>query len=719
MTHPGSSAAGIVRFGVFELDLRSRELRKAGARISLQDQPLEILQAILERPGELVTRDELRQRLWPADTFVDFEHGVNAAVKRLRDALGDSADSPRYVETIPRRGYRFIAPVNGMPLPVSTAIAGAAAAIEPRAADVLPQRRWRMRRLALMTGVVVAVALAVVVIPRLVGVFDRGGPRITGYTQLTRQEIQFPPFPSPLPLLTDGSRIYFTEWTNHRLIVRQVAAAGGETAPVPLSIDQNHAAEAISPDGSELLVGTFHGPAPHASYWIVPLVGGAPRRLGERVGEVRGQASDWLADGRILIGKDTELWLIDTTAGTRRKLASLPGRVYWPRWSRDRARIRLSVWNPTTLGSVWELRSDGTGARPLLPGWGGPPNECCGSWTADGQYFVFQATRGNETHLWALRDAPADKQPQVPVQLTSGPMSFLRPLPSRDGRKLFSVGWHLRAELVRYDTRTSALTPFLRGISAEWLDFSRDGRWVAYVSYPEAELWRARVDGTERLRLTAPPTRAFTPRWSPDGSRIAFVGMVEGRMPQVYVVDPKSALPTDLIPGGDSDEWDPTWAPDGRSIAFGTSGGVKLLEVATGNVSAVPGGGTFWSPRWSPDGRYLCALTPGAAGLVFFEVASRKWSEVVAMPRGGQPNWSRDSRHVYVRADLSAPSEPGAVYRVRVIDGKVERVMRFEGIRQVWGSGGTWVGLTPDDELLFLRDLSSHEIYALEWEAPH
>src|ERR687898_34411 len=110
MPHPRSEAR-VVRFGVFELDVHSGDLRKRGVRVNLPDQPLQVLTALLERPGELVTRDELRQRLWPIDTFVDFEHGLNAAVQRLRDTLGDSAGTPRFVETVPRRGYRFVAPV--------------------------------------------------------------------------------------------------------------------------------------------------------------------------------------------------------------------------------------------------------------------------------------------------------------------------------------------------------------------------------------------------------------------------------------------------------------------------------------------------------------------------------------------------------------------------------------------------------------------------------
>src|SRR5215203_4681014 len=102
---------GLVRFGVFELDLNTGELRKAGARINLPEQPFQVLEALLQRPGDLVSRDELRQRLWPGETFVDFDQGLNAAVRRLRDALGDSAHTPRFVETLPRRGHRFIAPL--------------------------------------------------------------------------------------------------------------------------------------------------------------------------------------------------------------------------------------------------------------------------------------------------------------------------------------------------------------------------------------------------------------------------------------------------------------------------------------------------------------------------------------------------------------------------------------------------------------------------------
>src|ERR1700752_2038572 len=111
MAEPSSTPRDVVRFPVFELDLTSGELRKAGVRIGLQEQPLQVLTLLLERPGDLVTREQLRQRLWPGGTFVDFDHGLNAVINRLRDTLGDSAETPRFIETLPRRGYRLVAPV--------------------------------------------------------------------------------------------------------------------------------------------------------------------------------------------------------------------------------------------------------------------------------------------------------------------------------------------------------------------------------------------------------------------------------------------------------------------------------------------------------------------------------------------------------------------------------------------------------------------------------
>jgi TolB-like protein/DNA-binding winged helix-turn-helix (wHTH) protein/Tfp pilus assembly protein PilF len=154
--HPREPTPRLLRFGVFELDRRSGELRKDGARVRLQEQPLKILDALLADPGQPVTRESLRQRLWPDDTFVDFDNGLNRAINRLRTALGDEADNPRFIETLERRGYRFIAPVAAVDAPTSTA----APATPERTAGTEPSRR----RPAWVAGAVAAAVLVVLLI---------------------------------------------------------------------------------------------------------------------------------------------------------------------------------------------------------------------------------------------------------------------------------------------------------------------------------------------------------------------------------------------------------------------------------------------------------------------------------------------------------------------------------------------------------------------------
>jgi DNA-binding winged helix-turn-helix (wHTH) protein len=153
------------RFGPYEVDLRSGEIHKHGIRLKLQDQPFQVLAILLEHPGEVVTRDELRQKLWPADTFVDFDTGLNSAIKKLRDVLSDSADEPRYIETLPRRGYRFIAAVENGPPPLSASVE---LRVVPVPAERRPRQPWYQRRLVVAAGIA---ALHIVVAMQFSGMF--------------------------------------------------------------------------------------------------------------------------------------------------------------------------------------------------------------------------------------------------------------------------------------------------------------------------------------------------------------------------------------------------------------------------------------------------------------------------------------------------------------------------------------------------------------------
>jgi eukaryotic-like serine/threonine-protein kinase len=186
------------------------------------------------------------------------------------------------------------------------------------------------------------------------------------------------------------------------------------------------------------------------------------------------------------------------------------------------------------------------------------------------------------------------------VQLTSGPMSFSSPLPSKDGKKLFVVGALARGELARYDTGSGEFLPFLSGISADSVSFSKDGQWVAYVSFPEGALWRSKSDGSQRIQLIYPPLTPVGPKWSPDGQQIAFYAF-SGPKPKLYIVANQGGTPRELIPGDPHEEWDPTWSPDGTRIAFASgstaaNGTILILDVKTNQISTLPGSQGSFSP---------------------------------------------------------------------------------------------------------------------------
>ena len=717
MSDPAVNSKSL-RFGLFELDLAARELRKSGVRIKLQDQPFQILAMLLERPGEIVTREDLQKRLWPEDTFVDFDLSLNSAVKKLRQALNDDSENPRFIETLYRRGYRFIGPVNGTSLPSSPTPGSAEAVAAPPASEgASPPVRARI------SGVLPWAIIAVLVLV-IAGVFwskPSQPPRITGYTQITHDG-RTKGFGS---LVAGGDRLYVEELELDRFVISEVAVSGGETAILPTSLS-DPIIEDITASGSALLVSISKGTAGQddqvhefLSVWALPLPAGSPRRMGDLVVN----SATWSPDAsEIVFSRGQEIFIANSDGGNPRKLATGSGSVFGLRFSPDSRRLRFTVHDlKNDSESLWELNRDGSGLHPLLPGWNESPQECCGNWTPDGKYFLFESFRAGRSNIWVLPErARWFGGHAEPVQLTNGPLDFTHPVPSRDGKRIFTLGVQPRGELVRYDGKTG-FVPYLGGMSAIGLAFSPDGQWVAYISVPDQALWRSKLDGSERLQLTNTSVMwAALPRWSPDGKQIVFMGRKINTSWRAYLVSPNGGAPRDLIPGTDAG-FDPTWSPDGESIALSlhnlgaTPGGISILDLKTEKVSDLPGAENLFSPRWSPDGKYIAAITTDSQKLMLFDRASTRWMELANMTTIGYPSWSHDGQYLYFDTILS---DDPAFFRIRISDRKLERLVSLKGVRRFWGELGQWTGLGPDDSPLLVRDISSQEIYALDFQVP-
>jgi Tol biopolymer transport system component len=384
--------------------------------------------------------------------------------------------------------------------------------------------------------------------------------------------------------------------------------------------------------------------------------------------------------------------------------------------------LRFTLNDPKTNNrSIWQASAEGGNLHPLLPGWSDAPNECCGKWTPDGKYFVFQARRDATADLWALDEHGSlfRATHQEPVQLTTGPMNVGNPVPSRDGKKLFVQGWQPRGELLRYDAKSKQLVPYLSGISAMGLDFSHDGEWVAYNDASDGTLWRSKVDGTQKLQLVFPPMLAYLPRWSPNGKQIAFFGHPPGEPWQIYVV-PAEGGTSELIYRSTRNSADPNWSPDGKSLAFGENSlnnqgsAVYILDLETRQATKLPGSDGLYSPRWSPDGRYLAAIPLDSLKLMLFDFTTQKWTELASL-FVAYPTWSRDGRYLYFDGILDNQE---SYFRAQLSSGKLERIFSLKGFQAAGGAFGNWSGLAPDESPLVVRDASIQEIYALDWERP-
>jgi eukaryotic-like serine/threonine-protein kinase len=542
-------------------------------------------------------------------------------------------------------------------------------------------------------------------------------PKLGRGTQLTHDGT--PKMVLTRALVTDGARLYFDENTGGGETITEVSTSGGTTSPIPTTLPDIGLYD-ISPTGSELLVNS--GDSPHDNpLWLLPLPTGAPRRLGN----ISASEAAWSPDGKQIayIKWPSGLFLADADGTNARKLLSLEtviprGHLVNIMFSPDGERIRFSAWNAQSKkSSFWDVNVDGSKLRRALAEeedsriW-----KWLGTWTSDSKYFIFSAGNHKESNLWAMRDCPHFYFwcRSEPIQLTNGPLRLVTPSVSKDGKHLFAGGGLWLGQLVRYDPRSSQFSPFLSGPSLYNLEFSPDGKWVAWNSYPEETLWLAKADGTDARELTHNPLLVEYPHWSHDGHRIVFAGLHLGQEQRIYTLDMNSGV-VEPLPGMYYEIYDITWAPNDSALIFASSDPaenfvIKMQDLGTGKVTDLSAPQNVRYPLCSPDGRFLLTTAKDNHHLWLMEFSSGKWSEVPHTWDVGNTYFSHDSKSVYLEDDTD-----NTIYRYGVLDGKVQRVVTLKDLRRP-NTAGPWFGLAPDDSILATRDLGTHEIYAFDLE---
>ena len=735
------------RFADFEV--REPELRviRSGEPLAIEPKAFRVLLYLLRHAGHLVPKDDLLSAVW-GDTAVT-DNSLTRAIALLRRSLDDDPRDPRFIETVSTAGYRFICPVETGSAEILASNQGpttlpATASAETRAKE---QRPRYLRRIVLAAGAVVLTGAGAMTwyslrpLPTL---------RVVSYRQITSVD------QGPQIAGTDGSSLYLNlSLPNGNGVV---PVSGGRVDP--LSIDLPASANSpndspaimdVSPDGSKLLLGSSLEPYSGRRLWILDSHGRGARYL------AKGNVAIWSPDGRTVLYSTLhgDLFTIPSEGGESRLLlasSAPPGAqlaVYDLAWSPDGKRVRFA----RDL-RYWEIAADGSNPHEILPGWHATNPKyfmCCGHWTPSGDSFLFLAGTAEfaknlaaARQLWALderRNWPHRVNPE-PVQLTNGATIWGAFAFSRDGKTVYCTGITQRGELVRYDAKAKQLLPYLGGISAEYVNFSRDGKYLVYVSYPEGTMWRANRDGSGMQQLTGPPFYPITPEWSPDGTQILFSELEPSHRGEMYLVSSQGGVPKRLLAHEKGWAAIPDWSPDGKKIVFdqipvgvgygaylSTGFGIyryrpektRVLELDTGKLTDLPPcPKACFSPRWSPDGRYILELATDHRDLMLLDLRTNRWLQI--NPRLGAidwPRWSHDSRSIYLEdgdlAGVLRSTNPG-IYRVPVNGGRAEKVVDLNGFRSTGSMLSGWSDLDPDDAPLLLRNAGTYGIYALALE---
>jgi len=668
-----------IRFDVFDADLQTQELRKHGVRLRLPGQSFQILKMLLERPGQLVTREEFQKALWPSDTFVDFDHSLNAAVNRLREALGDSAEEPRLVETLPRRGYRFIAPVENSPdahLPV------------PLGTGTQLARRTGILRLILLFAACVLLAGVGFFVYKRTHLSASAVQRTL--TRLTFDEgLQFGATWSP-----DGRFVAYSSDRGGKFDVWVQQVSGGDPVQVTRGAGHNWQPE-WSPDGKYI---AYRSEGSDGGLFVIPALGGAGL---ERRITTFGYYPRWSPDSSQLLFQTSQyqvpskFYVVKLDGSdphevlneVQRELTK-PMWMISAAWHPDGKRISVwvvhapadhSIWTaPATGGSAVRseispeiLKSAEAAFGSRIADWGGTDFRF--SWAPSGRAIYFTRTFRGARNIWRMSVDSQTLRATAIERMTTGTGFDTELSLSPDGKKMAFTGgsYQIRAWLFPFDaTRGQVAGPgkavTFPGVEAWRPSLSRDGKKLAF--HVDRNVWESSLsDGHQAPVIADDYTRAL-PQWSPDGTQLAYSrqNLSTGTW-QLMLWSSQSRNEEPLTESSQSGNGICDWSPDGkwllitenRNASWRTE--IWLLPVAAKphaeraarRIASDPAY-NLYEGHFSPDARWIAfnaVKAPPAVAESTIYVMSASGGPLIRIAEGkhwdDKPRWSPDGNIIY------------------------------------------------------------------------
>jgi Tol biopolymer transport system component/DNA-binding winged helix-turn-helix (wHTH) protein len=698
-----------VRFGPFELSSESGEIRKNGTRLKLSGQPIEVLRLLLEHPGRLVTREEIQQKLWPSNSYGDFEDGLNAAVNRLRETLGDSATEPKYIDTLPRRGYRFIAAVEAAP-PVSES-----RAVEPAgkregetAVAVHPVRRLMPgRKASWIAGTAFLLLVAAVL-------YEKSFPRAEG----SMREVEVTPFttfkgreisPSFSP---DGSQIVFAwDGGNGKRFDLYTKVIGAENVVRLTAKSSVWLVPAWSPDGRTIAFARSAGN--ESGIFSVPALGGPERKLADASFRYASLMSlNWSPDGKRLTyaTSDGRAHILYMDSGEQRDLErpSSCAEVFSPAFSPSGEWLAFDCCLGILKYGIFVMPSGGGPARQLTVESGDPIPL---TWSTD-KWIVFPKQNTlSEEGLWEISPQTGKTRRALFVKDASQPKAGIQGNRLTYTQTTDNVNiWAVNLTFAGNPSPTVLVSSTRQQRAG---DISPDGKKIVFESTRSGsrEVWFSDLGSGNAVQLTNFHSITGTPRWSPDGREIVFDSRVTGSA-ALYLVDPAAGVPK-RIPIQSLDASVPRWSRDGKWIYF-TSG-----ELDRGSLYKVSRQGgpvvlitktSGYNAQESDDGKSVYFIAGEVDGEIrVISRAGGKEQSIQGMPHLGYPtDWVLDAKGIYF---IDRESSPEAIRFFEFATAKTRKIAELNAPAEMWGG----LSLSPDRKrLIFALGNASSDIMVVE-----